>query len=446
MTFTRIEDLAGTPDELAYAFLLAAAGLFAIRFLPVRGSGEQAARVRAALCAALGARWAAGLLIYYYAPYGAFAEDNWSYARYGRALAEYWQGGGGPGLPPQSEFFYYTVNAVVFTLVGFAPLVVATLNCLAGVATVWLAHRVAADLVDEETAVYAAWLVALFPSLVLWSSMNLRDVWVLVGILCVAASVLDVYRGRWTPAVLTAAVGFGCAGLFRTYLIPMLLLGLVMGAVMASTRRVTASVSAAVVLVAGAIALTLLLAPALNADTVGDAVLQDLTAQRRSLASGESVYLGDAEFRSITDVVLFLPLGAAYFFFGPFPWAVEGGRQAMTLPEVFLWYALVPYIAIGARAALRRSASASLVLLCVATSIAVPFILVSSNLGTAYRHRAQVLVILLVFAAAGLAARRANRRRESFAGAPAGPLLPAPDARAAAPRAGRDFGPPAGEV
>jgi hypothetical protein len=47
----------------------------------------------------------------------------------------------------------------------------------------------------------------------------------------------------------------------------------------------------------------------------------------------------------------------------------------------------------------------------------VSYALVESNLGTAYRHRAQVLIPLFIFAAVGIAARR--ERRCARAAAPA---------------------------
>jgi hypothetical protein len=60
----------------------------------------------------------------------------------------------------------------------------------------------------------------------------------------------------------------------------------------------------------------------------------------------------------------------------------------------------------GARHALRVRFPAAVALLGPGVVLSVSYALVESNLGTAYRHRAQVLVIYLIFAAIGLVHRR----------------------------------------
>jgi len=138
-----------------------------------------------------------------------------------------------------------------------------------------------------------------------------------------------------------------------------------------------------------------------------DSTLRELSLRRHNLGSGSSSYMQDVEFHSAADVISFLPIGTIYFLLGPFPWAARGLRQLITVPEMLLWYWLLPKVVWGVRSTFRRSPSETLALLSLVVSFTLPYIVVSSNLGTAYRHRAQVLVFLLIFAAAGLNRRRA---------------------------------------
>jgi cation transport ATPase len=78
----------------------------------------------------------------------------------------------------------------------------------------------------------------------------------------------------------------------------------------------------------------------------------------------------------------------------------------VTLPEMLVFYALVPAILRGARDLVRARAPGALMLLLITLSLTLGYALGEANAGAAYRHRAQVLVFLLLFGAAGLDARR----------------------------------------
>jgi hypothetical protein len=409
--------------ELIGSLLLVVIAAVHLRLLPTGTGGPDAGRLRKILLAALLTRWVVGVLIYYFAPYGVFAEDNWSYAHYGQKLADYWQGSGSvPSLlqgHTDLKLSYYYLNAAIFTLVGSAPLVMVTLSCLVGTLTTWLAYRVAAELVEGEAAYRAAWLAALFPSLVLWSSMNLRDVWVLFSFLWVAFAVLKLCHRRWITALLAGSAGFGGIYLLRPYLLPLILTGLLAGSLLSSMRQVKTAVILVVALAVGLVILSSYLPHEALKTTTIDGTLRELSLRRRNLGSGGSSYMREVEFHSAADVISFLPIGTVYFLLGPFPWAAKGFRQLIALPEMLLWYWLLPKVLQGVRAAFRRSPSETLALLSLVVCFTLPYILVSSNLGTAYRHRAQVLVFLLIFAAVGL---RGRRRTASW-----GHPIPTPD-------------------
>ena len=139
------------------------------------------------------------------------------------------------------------------------------------------------------------------------------------------------------------------------------------------------------------------------------ASLETLDEHRRNLALGESAYLGDADVSTPAAAIRFLPRGLAYFLLAPAPWQIVSVRELLTLPEMLLWYALLPQVFFGMRHALRQRVASALPIATFALVATLAYALVESNLGTAYRHRAQVLVLYLVFAAVGLATRRAAR-------------------------------------
>src|SRR5204863_6683099 len=85
-----------------------------------------------------------------------------------------------------------------------------------------------------------------------------------------------------------------------------------------------------------------------------------------------------------------------------FPWSVTSILQAVTLPESLVWYVLFLCVLRGAWLALKYDARAYTVLVAVLGTVTFSYALVEGNVGTAYRHRAQVLPLFFVLAAVGL--------------------------------------------
>ena len=135
-----------------------------------------------------------------------------------------------------------------------------------------------------------------------------------------------------------------------------------------------------------------------------------------------------ADVSTVGGAVGFLPTGLVYFLLAPFPWSVTTVLQRVTLPESLVWYVLFLCVLRGSWLALRYDPRAYTVLVGVLGIVTFSYALVEGNVGTAYRHRAQVLPLFFVLAAVGLRdvwgswmegrirARAARRRAGGFSG------------------------------
>jgi hypothetical protein len=121
------------------------------------------------------------------------------------------------------------------------------------------------------------------------------------------------------------------------------------------------------------------------------------------------------------NALTYLPIGLVYFLGSPFPWQVLSPRQIMALPDVLVWYALLPPIFVGLMTIIRHRFREATVLLISIALIATLYSLVEGNVGIIFRHRAQVIVPMMIFAGTGIAIRRARRE-----GRVAPPVLLAP--------------------
>ena len=356
---------------------------------------------------ALVVRSTVAFAIHFYAPYGLFAEDNWGYAWWGNKLLDYWQG---KGVFPWylsgkdtsvSSLFYFEVHATVFAVMGYTPLFMAAINCVVGVITVSLSYKIAQRLTGEESAFRVAWLVALYPSLVLWSSMNLRDIWVILASLLLTLSLLEYRDGHLLKSLLACAAGLLGIHLFRGYLLPLVSIGMLFGfTVMASRSKNYLKVLLYVTPFLGLGALFFLW-PRIQGGLLAESVIADVSSKRGNLAEGNGAYYTDTKFNSLADVIRFLPIGVTYFLLAPFPWMISSLRQLFTLPESLFWYWLLTKIPRGVVSLSRKSPNSLLMLSAQILVLVIPYSLVSSNMGTGYRHRALILPFMLIFAVEG---------------------------------------------
>lgn len=398
--------------------LLAALAVVGTLALPVAawlGIEPGRRRLLGLFAAAVGVRVVVALVLEYGASMGFFASDDYRYEVVGWELARHWSG----ESPTPPRIFgasgYYHWNALLFSAVGRVPLAPTLGNAVAGGCIALLGWRIALDLTDATGARYAGWLSALWPSLVLWSSLNLKDAFAILAILLMLRGAQRCMVRPRLRELLLLGVGVLLLAQLRGYLVGLCLGSLALAYVLVRLRAAPVWMGAAV------LASALLLALAGPVEHVRlEESLETLDATRSQLAVGSAAYATEADVSTPLGMLRFLPMGLAYFLFAPVPWQLSGLRQLLTLPEMLAWYALFPFVLSGLRHALRERFAQAMPVATLAASLSVSYALVEGNLGTAYRHRAQVLVLLLVFAGVGLA------RRAALARSPAAPWPEAP--------------------
>jgi hypothetical protein len=87
--------------------------------------------------------------------------------------------------------------------------------------------------------------------------------------------------------------------------------------------------------------------------------------------------------------------------FGPFPWQMVSLRPLLSLPEMLVWWAMIPSLLRGVRFALRKELVNVAPILTFGATLITLYSLTLGNVGAAFRQRAQVFVFLFIFAALG---------------------------------------------
>jgi hypothetical protein len=375
------------------------------------------------------ARAVVALALHYAGLSSRLAPDEETYFQIGRALAMYWSGEAfsAPGrLSTDEPFAYFYLNAISYTLFGtIVPLKIA--NALLGALVCRYAYSLADALYGPKVARRTALLVAFLPSLVLWSALNIRDVWILFLLVFLSWKSYQMVTGYSSLALAQVLGAIVLVSAFRPYLFLATAIPPVIAVSIGKRGQFARNVTLAAI--AGAAAVFLAQQGAAAKALSSSIDLEALAERRRYLAFGAgSAYEQTVDISTPEKALSFLPRGLIYFWFSPFPWQLRSALQLLSLPEMLLIYALTPAIIRGVAFTIRYRLREAMQPFLLTGFLTLAYALGSGNVGTLYRHRAQSLVFYLMFGAVGL---DAETRRKIRSAAPRYPVsgVPAPRPR-----------------
>lgn len=354
--------------------------------------------------------------IYFFAPDRNYlAEDQVGYDIMPQWLMNYWFGNG-----PRPEYLYSGFRGI--TRIGYLGMVAIqywifdvsfvvprVFNCMAGAFLALYAFRITQRTYGLNAAKIAGVLTAFFPSLILWSSLNMRDIWIALAIVIIAWHAVLLRDKMSISSIVVIAGCLMWIQMNRAYLVPIMGLTVAGSFIFGRAREWYKDLL---------ILSTMLMAVAavLYFFQVGSGMefvdLEAVNRQRLILAKasvGKSGYLGDIDISNPVNMIIYSPLLLAYFLFSPFPWDIRGVRQLLTLPEMIVWYACIPFVIMTIVDTFKDKTRKGFTLLMPMVIITISFALSSGNMGLSYRYRAQVVTLFLIFAAAGFAKWRVGK-------------------------------------
>jgi len=401
----------GVPAEhlAAATILVGGTCLTLLAFFRVVEEEDRAFMARA-LAAGLLLRVGVTLLVHFRLPVEALAPDQFTFQDVGWRTLLHLEGRGPRPwqIDGTYEVGYFYWNALVFKAFGFTPVAPKLINAFVGAWTGLLAYRLGGEVGGRAGARGAALLTLLMPSMILWSTQNLREAAVtfLNGGLLLAMVRLHV-RPRVRTLVL-ALMALTLLALLRDYLAWMAALAMVGSLVLASGRGTLSRLA-----IAGTILILWIAAYrtfGFGADLVQTANFESIDAQRRALAFGGTAFAPQVDISTPIRGLGFLPIGVAFFLLAPFPWQVTSSPlAALAFPETIVWYGLLVLAASGIVHLLKHNFARVVPLLVFVSLTVAVYGLVEGNAGTAYRHRSQLAMSILVFASVGFELKRLRR-------------------------------------
>jgi len=367
-------------------------------------------------------RFAVVVAVNYSDLWRSFAPDAHAWEAWGKVLSQNW----GAFFSGTYEGYlnpHVLVNGVVSSVLGDSRVAVSFFNTVFGVSLAFVVRALARELWDARVAHRAFVFMLFFPSLMLWQSQNLKDVWAEVATVGLALAVVrfgTAGRSR-AGALLLGGLCIGVATWTRPYLSVILVAAILMSLASAKASRLPSAALLAVLAVFGGKLAGL-------DETFSEETLQTIDQARKGLAYGGSAYGKDVDTTTLSGAISYFPEGMARFLFAPFPWEIDSWLQVMAFPEsLFILFLSIQAFrqVLADRANLRRLLVPLAFFFCIAGSYA----LASGNEGTAFRHRAQVVAFIVLLASAHQVRRQRLRGRAPPE--PAGRTLVGERARAA---------------
>ena len=292
---------------------------------------------------------------------------------------------------------YVYLETAIFALVGPNVVVVELLNAAFGAAFVALVCDLSRRLFGGAAAsLIAGTLVAFYPSLALWTSLNLKDSLTLL-LIAIVLWLLAVFQARqWWWLVPMTYVALLPMESLRNYLFLGFLLIIPISVAVSAQRDIRART--AMTTVAIALSVLLLIAGGIRSSS-------DFEAERTAMAIGANTSFADQP----------LAIRAVYVLLAPFPWSPRRALDLLAAPEMIIWYGvLIAALFTIVRRVRSWRTLAPLILL--VGGVLLVFLLAEGNVGTLFRHRAMVIPFVVILAAptiASLFGPVGNRLRRS---------------------------------
>jgi len=288
-------------------------------------------------------------------------------------------------------------NAIVYFFTGKSPFSLIFINCLAGSLAIVLIYHITRQLYNEKAAKISAILTAFWPSLFMWSIQNLKEP---LSILLIAILI-------W--AVLQLKARFRFYSLFILILASLALKELRM-VFFLMFYAVVFPISLALflwkknrvlfiflLLLAGAG-----LAVVIKSYSDYGSLLEYVKYMRTVRAYGNTAFLSNLDITNPLTFVFFTPIAVLIAWLAPFPWQMGSMSQVAVMPEMLLYYALLPVMFLGWSFVMKHKLKEGGIIPVYIFIMMLVLAFIEGNIGTLFRHRAMVLPFMFVLAGIGL--------------------------------------------
>ena len=376
--------------------------------------------------AALVARLAFGMFVYVFDLRDFFGGDATTYHNFGSIIRDQWMG----LVPPNDPFYQWATStarpgwgmnylvAAIYLITDKNMLAAQSFCAVVGAATAPMVYFCAKKIFSNASvARTSALTVAFFPAMVIWSGQLLKDGLVIFMLVTAITMVLQLQEKLNYAAIALLILSLFGILTIRFYIFYMVAVAVAGSFLVGLSNRTTSIFRRAAVLIILGLGLTYMgVIRNASSEIERYADLDRIQLSRGDLAKrAESGFDEEGDVSTAEGAITTIPVGLAYLMLAPFPWQVSSTRQAITVPEVLVWWAMIPFMIAGIVYAVRHRLRSTFPILFFSAVLTLAYSVFQGNVGTAYRQRTQIQVFLFIFIAVGWELwkeRREDRRME----------------------------------
>ena len=313
-------------------------------------------------------------------------------------LFDYYQG-------PGPRFLSWLI-AFPYELIGRSVLIAKSMTLFFGMGSVFLAWKLSKKLWGYEIANKIGWVTALFPSLILYSALTMREAYIGFFLLIAIYGVVKWEEKRDVKSLILTISGFTGATFFHgaTIIGAMVFLGIfsliTIRDLFKSIIYLQLSMKNLVLIIIIFFFLYLYLSNQIYIPYLGkfEYLSNPDVLMRKSKLSvmGFASYPNWLVLREPMEFFYKLPIRGLYFLFSPFPWDVKAIRHVIGMLDGFLYIYLV-FLILSNIKKIWKNFALRIILLILLAYVAA-FALGVGNFGTGIRHRSKFVFMFILLA------------------------------------------------
>ena len=314
--------------------------------------------------------------------------------------------------PGFSSFFISWLIALLFSIFGPSELMAQSLSLFFGVGSVYLGWKIACKIWNKKIANKVGWVIALFPTLILYSGLILRETYTCFFLLLALNSCIDWVKTKSYISLISVIVYFIIGTHFHTPILFGLIAFLILvfienfKYVLISLSNFKINFRQFIVLLLLIISSTFFIMKGVNIQKVGSLTNifeKENTISHRIIVKNIAFNKGGAKFpdwlipNSSIEVIYKAPFRILYFLFAPFPWDIKKLSHLIGVIDSFL-YIYLAYLIFSNREKIFSDPILKIIFFILLTYIIVYGVSIG-NFGTGIRHRSKFVILLILLAA-----------------------------------------------
>ena len=304
-------------------------------------------------------------------------------------------------------YFITWFLAVPYSLLGRSILMAKSISLFFGMGSVFLSYLIANKIWDSRIANKVGWTTALFPSLILYSVLTMREVNVCFFTLLALYGVVDWIKTKNFKSIILGMIGFTGAtffhgAIFVGAIIFMIIIGITsLKQFFKSIIRFNINLKTLIIILFLIASSVVYFSDKVTIPYLGS--FQKSVKIQRILDKTSQSTKGNASWPKWTiinspiELLYKAPIRSIYLVFAPFPWDIKKTAHLIGMFDAFIYVYLIYLISCNIKI-IWRDPALRVILIILLTYLFV-FGIGVGNFGTGIRHRSKFAVMFILLAA-----------------------------------------------